>query len=78
MWSQGVAHPHRQPRDRPALCFDMAWPWWPRAQLHGTLTPERLQVQLVGRVETFKQDSQLDVVWKMYRVRSLVVSITAV
>lgn len=56
----------------------MAWPWWPRAQLHGTLTPERLQVQLVGRVETFKQDSQLDVVWKMYRVRSLVVSITAV
>lgn len=37
-----------------------------------------LKVQLVGRVETFKQDSQLDVVWKMYRVRSLVVSITAV
>lgn len=37
-----------------------------------------VQVQLVGRVETFKQDSQLDVVWKMYRVRSLVVSITAV
>ena len=35
------------------------------------------QIGFHNRVETFKQDSQLDVVWKMYRVKSLVLSISA-
>lgn len=36
-----------------------------------------MQVHFASRVETFKQDSQLDVVWKMYRVRSLALGISA-
>jgi hypothetical protein len=36
-----------------------------------------MQVHIASRVETFKQDSQLDVVWKMYRVRSLALGISA-
>jgi hypothetical protein len=39
--------------------------------------PNDMQVHFASRVETFKQDSQLDVVWKMYRVRSLALGISA-
>lgn len=36
-----------------------------------------VQIGFHQRMETFKPDNQLDVVWKMYRVRSLLMSVSA-
>jgi hypothetical protein len=36
-----------------------------------------VQIGFHQRSEVFRPDNQLDVVWKMYRVRSLVLSVSA-
>jgi hypothetical protein len=47
-------------------------------KLHGlSETSVPVQIGFHQRLETFKQDNQLDVVWKMYRVRGLVLSVAA-